>query len=334
MSNAPLCVGQRLKLRIIASILLGCMAGGVSAADYPDRPVRVIVSVQPGGTTDTAARVVGQELTKRLGQPFLIENKPGAGTRIGTDATVKAKADGYTIGLFYGTSTLFQLMFDNQSALEPGKDFEAITMLGRAPSFLAVNAALPIKTVPQFIAYAREKNGKITFGHSGTASQPYLGGMILLKSLGVTGVAVPYKGNGPTAVAIASGEIDFSLVDYASVRPMVERGAVRLIAINEPKRSALRPDVPTTGESGITRTVDGITPWFFFAAPSGTPPAVIATLNKQITEILKMPDVLERLHNVGVEAEGTTPAEASAYFLAQREKLTGFVKDLGISLKN
>lgn len=321
-------------LRAAACAFVACLGLQAGAADYPDRPVRLIVSVQPGGATDTAARIVGQKLSERLGQPFLIDNRPGAATRLGTDIVVKAKPDGYTLGVFYGVAGMFHMMFDRQSQLEPGRDFEAVSLFARAPSFLAVHAALPIRTVPEFIAYARSKAGGISYGHSGEASAPSLAAQVLLKSLGVKGIGVAYKGNGPTAVAIASGEIDFALVDFAAVHPLAQRGAVRLIAISEPKRSALAPEVPTTGEFGITRRIDGVTPWFLLAAPAATPAATVALLNKHVVEILAMPEVQQRLRVAGVDAEASTPAQAADYFVAQREKMTAIVRDLGVSLKS
>ncbi|CAN7673368.1 tripartite tricarboxylate transporter substrate binding protein [Pseudorhodoferax sp. LjRoot39] len=320
--------------RATAAALLACAAFGTAAADYPDRPVRLVVSVQPGGATDIAARTVANKLGERLGQSVVVENKPGAATRLGTEFVTKAKPDGYTLGLFFGISGLFQLMFDNYAPLEPGKDFDAVTLFARAPSFLAVNAALPVHSVADFIAYARQKNGGPSFGHSGNASTTNLGALALLKSVGAAGIGVAYKGNGPTAVAIAAGDIDFGLIDYPSARPMVERGAIRLIAITEPQRSPLRPELPTTGEQGITRGIDGVTPWFFLAAPAGTPPAVIALLNRHVNEVLKLPEVVERLQAAGVDAEGSTPAQAVERFRADRERLTGIARDLGVSLKN
>ena len=332
--NIHFLLARRTNLQSLACVVFTCLSLSVAAADYPDRAVRMIVSVQPGGSTDTAARVIAQKLTEQLGQPFLIENKPGAGTRIGTEYVMKAKPDGYTLGFFFGISGLFQLMYDDYPALQPGKDFDAITLVTRAPSFLAVNAALPIKNVADFVAYAHAHNGKITYGQSGNASTPNLASLVLLKSLGVTGVGVPYKGNGPTVVALAAGDINFGVVDYTSVHPMVARGLVRLLAIMEPKRSALQPNVPTAGEEGLTRAADGVTPWTVLVAPPGTPPVVIATLNKRVVDILKMPDVQQRLRAAGVDLEGSTPAQASASYLAERKKMTEIVRDLGVSLKN
>lgn len=319
--------------RAAACALLACMAWHVNAADYPDKPVRIVVSVQPGGATDTAARVVGQKLGERLGQSIIVDNRPGAATRLGTDVVIKSRPDGYTLGLFFGISGMFHLMFDGQPALEPGKDFEAVSLFARAPSFLAVNAALPIKTVPEFVAWAKQNSGKVNYGHSGEASAPSLASQVLLKSIGVKGTGVAYKGNGPTAVALGGGEIHFALVDFAAVQPLVQRGVVRLIAITEPKRSALAPEIPAAVEFGITPQVNGITPWFFLAAPAGTPAPVVALLNKQVTEVLRLPDVQQHLRVAGVDVEPSTPAQAAATFVAERERMTSVVRELGVSLK-
>jgi len=327
-------LAARLPFHNLVCGLLASLSLAAAAADYPDRAVQMVVSVQAGGSTDVAARLIAQKLAERLGHPFLVDNKPGAATRIGADYVMKAKPDGYTLGFFFGISGLFQLMFDNYPALQPGKDFEAVSLVTRAPSFLAVNAALPIKNVADFIAYARASNNQIAYGHSGAASTPALASMVLLKSLGVTGLGVPYKGNVPTVTALASGDINFAVVDYTAARPMVERGLVRLIAVMEPKRSVLQPDVPTSGEAGLTRAADGVTPWTILVAPPGTPPAVINTLNKHVVEIMKMPDVQDRLRVAGVDVEGTTPAQAAATYLAERNRMTAIVRDLGVSLKN
>lgn len=319
---------KALTFGLLASLSL------MAAAEYPERPIHMVVSVNAGGSTDTAARLIGQKLSDRIGQPVLVENKPGAATRIGTEYVMKAKPDGYTLGYFFGISGLYQLMFDNYAPLQPGKGFEAITMATRAPSFLAVNAALPIKNVADFIVYAKANPDKMTYGHSGNASTPNLAAMVLLKSIGVKGLGVAYKGNAPTVTAMASGEINFGIVDYTAARPMVDSGKVRLLAVMEPKRSSLLPNIPTTGESGLTTVADGVTPWTVLVAPPGTPKPVIDTLNKHLTEVLKMKDVQERLLAVGVEVEGSTPAEAASQYLAEREKTTAIVKDLGVSLKN
>ena len=251
---------------------------GVTGAEYPERPVHMIVTVQPGGSGDTTARIIAEKLKERTGKPFLVENKPGGSTRIGVDYVLKSKPDGYTLGHFYGGVVgIFQLMFNNYQPLEAGKDFEAVTLISKVPTFLVVNAALPIKNAADFVSYAKENSGRITYGNVGIGSTPNLTAKVLLKSLGVTGIGVTYKGNAPTTVALAAGEINFSMLDYPSARPMLEKGLVRVIAILEPERSVFLPDVPTMGEVGLTREADGITPWTLLAAPAGTlsPTAVI-----------------------------------------------------------
>lgn len=321
-------------LKTLACGLLTGLSLAATAADYPVRTVQTAVSVQAGGSTDTAARLIAQKMSERLGQPFVVENKTGAATRIGTEYVIKAKPDGYTLGYFYGLVGVFHLMFDNYAPLQPGKDFEPISLVTRAPSFLAVNAALPIKNAADFVAYARSNSEKINFGHSGTSSTTNLAALVLLKSIGAKGLGIPYKGNGPTVTAIAAGEIDFGIVDYTAAGPMVQKGLVRLIAVMEPKRSVLQPEVPTTAEAGLTQAADGLTPWTILAAPAGTPAAVIATLNKNLLEVLAMPDVQARLRVVGVDLEGSSPAQATSAYLANRDRITAIVRDLDVSLKN
>lgn len=310
-----------------------CISVGAARAEYPERPVHMIVSLAPGGSGDTTARILAEKLSERTGKPFLVENKPGGSTRIGVDYVLKSKPDGYTLGHFYGGVVgIFQLMFDNYSALEPGKDFETVTLISKVPTFLVVNAALPIKDAAEFVSYAKANSGKITYGHVGIGSTPNLTAMVLLKSLGVTGIGVPYKGNAPTTVALASGEINFSMLDYPSARPMIEKGLVRVISVLEPKRSVFLPDAPTMGEVGLTTEADGVTPWTMLTAPAGTSPEIVKYLNKNIREVLAMPDVQKKLRTVGVDVEVSTPGEAADAYTVMRKRTAKIVSDLGISI--
>lgn len=312
---------------------LAPLASAPAFADYPDRPVRMVVGLQAGASTDILARQIARKLGDRLGKPFIVENKPGAGTRIAMDAVVHAPADGYTLGVANAVSVAFPLMFDNFGFV-PGRDFVPVALLGRAPSYLAVRATLPVKNVQEFVAYARANSGKLSFGQGSTGSNPHLSALALVRSLGVQAVDVPYKGNAPTAVALAGGEVDFAMLEYPSVRPLVERGNVRLLAVIEPKRVGLTPDIPTSGEQGLTREIDGMTPWFMLVAPVGTPPAVIAQLNKEVNDALKASEVRRSLLELGIETEGGTVAEAQAYFTQQRERTERLARELKVVLKN
>lgn len=325
--------GRRASLRMLACSLLPGASVATPAISYPDKPVQIIVGVQPGGATDVTARALGQKLGERLGHPFVIHNKPGAATRLSVDALLQSKPDGHTLGLLYGIVGLYPLMFDNQPPLEPGKDFETVSMVARAPSFLTVNASAPIQTGTDFVAYAKRRDGKLTFGHSGQGSTPSLAAMALLKHAGISGTGVTYKGNGPTALAVATGEIDFALLDYGSVQGLQQRGSVRLVAVTEPQRSPLQPDVPTAQEQGLSSVADGVTPWFLLAAPAGTPASVINLLNQHVVEVLRMPEIVQKLRLVGVDTLSSTPAEAASYFISQRQKMTDLVRKLGVSLK-
>ena len=302
-------------------------------AEYPERTVKMVLGLQPGASTDVLARLIAQKMSERSGQQFIVENKPGASTRLGMEAVVRSPSDGYTLGVANAVSVAFPLMFDG-FPFAPGKDFVAIAPLGRAPSFLAVRRDLPVKNAAEFLAYAKANDGKITFAAGIHGSPPHVASLLLMKSIGVTAVTVPYKGNGPAALALAAGEIDFALLEYASARPMLERGSVRLLAVTEPIRFSAQPDVPTGVEAGLTRDIEGMTSWFMLVAPARTPAAIVSLLNAQVREILQAKDVQDKLVPLGIQTEGSTPQEAAAGFQAKRDKLTVLVRELGLSLKD
>lgn len=318
--------------RSCAALVVALMSLPVSA-QYPDKPVHIIVGLQAGASTDALARQIGKRLGDTLGQPFIVDNKPGAATRIGMTALVHAPGDGYTLAVANAVSTSFPLMFDN-FAFVPGKDFVPITMLGRAPSYLAVRSTLPVKDAREFAAYAKAHGGKLSYGYGGIGSNPHFAALTLLRSLGVTGVGVAYKGNAPTAIGLAGNEIDFAMLDYASVRPLAESGRVRLLAVTEPKRTELTPDVPTSGEQGLSRELDGMTPWFMLIAPTGTPVATTEFLQKKVDLVLKEPEVRQALHAAGIDPQISTPAQAQTYFQQERKRLETLAREMNVSLRN
>jgi len=317
----------------IGLLLAAAVLSSNARAEYPERPVRIVVGLPAGASTDTLARLLAQKLGERLKQTFNVDNKPGAATRLGMETVARAAPDGYTLGVANAVSASFPLMFDNFT-FNAGKDFVPITLLGRAPSFLAVRADLPVSNVAEFAAYAKSHSGKLTFGQGGNGSNPHLAALALAKSLGVEATGVPYKGNSPTAVAVGAGEVDFALLDYPSVRPMVERGKVKLLAVTEPRRLASMPQLPTSGEQGLTREIDGMTPWFMLVAPAGTPPALLDLINRHVNELLAAKDVQQSLLTLGIEPEGSTREQALAHFNRERERISRLARELNVSLKN
>lgn len=323
-------LGLAIALSFVA--ITAPVAPAAHAADYPDRPVKIVLGFAPGGATDGLARVLARMLSERMGQQFIVDNKPGAATRIGIEAAQKAPADGYTIGLATAVTTAFPLMFDGVT-FAPGKDFVPISMLGRAPTFLMVRKDLPAKDYKEFVALGK-KDGKLTLGHPGNGSNPHIAGLALARAAGMPVTPIPYKGTQPAATAVGAGEVDFAMMEYAVARPMVEAGKARLLAVTEPKRSAIQPDVPTGRELGITKDVEGLTPWFIMFAPVGTPKPVVDALNRQLREVLAMPEVRQQLAQLGVEPESSSTAEAAAYFSDQRARINKLVGELQLSLKN
>ncbi|NYT23269.1 tripartite tricarboxylate transporter substrate binding protein [Alcaligenaceae bacterium] len=324
----------RSQLGRLCGLLLGTALIATPAhASYPDHPIRMIIGLQPGGSTDVLARQIASHLGTKDGWQLIIENRPGAATRIGMEAMSRSAADGYTLAIANAVSANFPMMFDDYT-FKPGQDFVPVSLLGRAPSYIAIRASLPVKNVKEFIEYVKANAGKINYGHGSNGSNPHLAVRLLVQSLGLQATEVAYKGNAPTALALATGEIDFAILDYPSVRPLVERGSVRLIAVTEPKRAAMTPDIPTSTEQGLTPELEGVTPWFMLVAPAGTPEAVVSLLNEHFTEALKSPDVRDTALSLGIEPQGMNVSDSRSYFLEMRARAEELTRRLNISMKN
>lgn len=315
-----------------AALLFISASPGAARAEYPERPVRVVVAIAPGASTDNLARVLAQGLGQRLGKQFIVENKPGAATRIGMEAVSRAAPDGYTIGVANAVTAAFPLMFDDFK-FQPGKDFTPIALLGRVPCLLAVRSTLPVKSAAEFASYAKANARSLTFGHAGNGSITQISALLLAKSLNVNPVGAAYKGNAPVAMALAGGEVDYAMLDYVTVRPLVEHGNVRLLAVAAPNRLPLLPSLPTVREAGLTPQIEGVAPWFMLVAPAGTPPAIISRLGKATEDILKQPAVRQQLRDIGIEVETADPASSLAFFRSEASRMAANARELGLSLK-
>jgi tripartite-type tricarboxylate transporter receptor subunit TctC len=301
------------------------------ADDYPTRPITLIVPFPPGGSTTVMARNVADKMSATLGQPVVVENRGGAGGTIGTRSVAKAAPDGYTILLSYTATMAIAPSMNVNAGYDPRKDFVPIGMIGFAPNVLVVHPSLPARSVAELIAYAKAAPAPVQYGSPGVGTVNHLAGEYLASETGVKLQHVPYKGNGPAMGDLLGGHIPMMFVPIPVALGNVKAGTLRGLAITTAKRSGLLPDLPTLAESGV--------PGFDFAlryglmAPTGTPPAVIARLNRELNAALATEDVKQRLATEGAEALPGTPKAYAADVDADEKRWSGLVKKLGIKVE-
>jgi len=292
-------------MRLLPALLL-LLTLGTAQAQYPNRPVKMIVPFPPAGATDIVGRIVAQKLGERLGQPVVVENKPGAGGSIGSDLAAKSAPDGYT--LLMATSSTHSIGPVLQKLpYDPLKDFAPVTHVANVPNVLIVSPQLPVGTMAEFIAYAKARPGQLNFASSGVGTIVHLNGELFKMLAGVDLVHVPYKGTALAIPDLANGSIAMLFDSLASVQPHIKSGRVRPLAVNAQKRSALLPEVPTLAEAGMP-AFDRYT-WFGMFAPAGTPKEIVARVQAEVVAALKAPDLLERFTAVGAEPVGSTPEQ-------------------------
>jgi len=299
----------------------------VWAQTYPVRPVRVIVPFAPGGATDIIARPLLQELSKRLGQPFYVENIPGAGGNIGTAQAAKAAPDGYTILCAFSSHATNPFIFDHVG-YDPVKDFAPITLVVTSPAVLSVHPSLPAKTVDELVALVRANPGKFSFASGGTGTQPHLAGEQFRVSLGLDLVHVPYNGGGPALAAAIAGHTPITFSTLSPAVPLIRDGKLRALAITGPRRAQSVPDVPTMTEAGYAH-VEGDT-WVGVLAPARTNNQIIVLLNREIVAIVNNPVMNGRFIELGYEPVGNTPDEYAARIAAESVKWGQIIRAAGI----
>jgi len=281
--------------------------------DYPTRLVTLLVPQAPGASSDLLARTLGERLQALWGQAVVIDNRPGAGSNLGAAVAARAAPDGYT--LMIGTDALMtsNVHLYKNLPFDPVKDFAPITIAGANIICLAVNAELPVKTMPELIAYAKANPGKLQYGSPGAGSPHHLSGELLALKTGIKIVHVPYRGGGPAASDLLGGHINMAFLSLSSTVPHLPTGKIRIVALVEKNRYAAMPDVPTIGE-----TVPGfeMSSWLGVFAPAGTPAPLIARLNETIVKILNDPPVREKLAGLGLVVGPVTPAELAAMIKA------------------
>jgi len=322
--------------RIGTAATLSLIAGGGAAlaqpakkdaaSSYPVRPIRLVVPVPPGGSSDGAARIIGQKLTESWGQQVIVDNRAGAAEIIGTEIVVKANSDGYTLvlaSLRYSVNpSLLTLPYD------PIRDLDPITMTAAVGNVLVVNAKTPVKSVKELIALAKQKPGELTFASSGVGGAPHLIGEFFALQTGVKLTHIAYKGGGPAIADLLGGNVFMSFASMTSSLPFIKTGRLRPFAVSSKERSAQLPDVPTMIEAGVPNLE--VRDWQGILAPQGTPKAVVDKLAAEITRILKQPDTQARFAALGMDVIASTPEQFRKAIASEIQRWAKVVRDANI----
>jgi tripartite-type tricarboxylate transporter receptor subunit TctC len=318
------------KLVLHATTVALCLAGGSAWAQaWPSKPISLVVPFPAGGTTDVLARAVGQELSKSLGQPVVVESKPGAGATLGADFVAKSKADGYTLlmGAVHHTiasSVYRKLPYDFQ------KDLTPVTTVALVPNVLVINPNVAAKNTKELLALAKASPGKLTYGSNGNGTGQHLIGAQFESMGGVELLHVPYKGSGPLTTDLLGGQITMSFDTITPVLSHIKAGKLRALAVTTAKRSPALPDVPTLDESGLKGFNLGT--WFGILAPANTPRDVVVRLNAEIVKIVNAPDFKKKMEDIGAEPIGNTPEQMAKQIKDDTERFAKLVKDAGVSI--
>ena len=320
---------RRLYGRMLCcGMLLPALAQAQSSpSPYPDKPIHLVVPFAPGGGTDVTVRIVGPRLQEALGQPVVVDYKPGAGTMIGTEYTARAPADGYTLMIASASHALNPALHAKVN-YHPTRDFQAITMAVSFPFVLAVNNAQPIKSVQELIAVAKAKPGALSFASSGVGSTPHLAGEVFKVMTGTDMVHVAYKGGGLALADVISGQVPLTFSTAVETLPQVRAGKLRGLAVSSAKRSAAAPELPTIAEAGVPGY--DVTGWYVFLAPAATPKPIIERLSAEINRILQLPAVREQMLSNAAEPWPSTPAVAQEYVASETARWAKVIRQANI----
>lgn len=307
-----------------------CVAPLAPAQPWPAKPIRMVVTFAAGGGTDQVARVVAPKLAEALGQPVAVDNRPGAGGLIGTDIAAKAPADGYTLLMAAaGPTTIAPHLYEkNKVPFDALKDLLPITLAATVPFIVTVNPSVPVKTLPELIAYAKANPRKLNYGSSGNGGSPHLAGELFDRMAGVQMVHVPYKGLAPAITDLLGGQIQLVFADVGLVAQHVKSGKLRALAATSAERSAMLPDVPTVAEAGVPGYRAAT--WYGLIAPAGIPPAVAQRLSTEMQKIIAMPDVRAQLQKLGNDVPNLTMEQFGALVREDFAKWQKLVREVGV----
>lgn len=323
-------ITRRATALALALAAAGLLAGHAQAAadpkKYPEKPVRIIVGFSAGGTTDVVARIMAKELTTELGQSFVVDNKPGAGSNIATEMVAHAEPDGYTLLFVAVTSAINQTLYSNVK-FDLVKDFAPVALGAKVPNVLVVNPSVPAKNVQELIAYAKANEGKVSYASSGSGTSIHMAGELFKLRTGLKTQHIPYKGSAPALTDLIGGQVQFMFDNMPSSWPSVMSGKLRALAVTTTTRSPTAPDLPTMEESGIKPF--NVSSWFGMLAPAGTPPEIVNKLNAAMVKALDRPEVKKTYAELGAVAEKTTPQQFGAFIASEVTNWAPVVKSSG-----
>ena len=315
---------RRSALTLLAGALALSLGASASAQTYPNKPIRLVVTFPSGGAPDILARLFSEKA--QLGQPVVVDNKPGAGGNIGADFVAKSAGDGYTLVLgTVGTHSINGSLYEKMP-YDMVKNFSPVSLIASAPNLLVVNNNVPVKTVPEFVAYLKANPDKLSFGSPGVGTSVHVSGELFKSMTGTKMTHVPYKGRQYAIPDLVGGSIQLMFDNMPSALPMAREGKIRAIAVTTAKRSSAAPEIPT-----IAETIPGFeaTTWFAMFAPAGTPKPVVDKLSAEVQRVFRLPEVAERLKTLGLEAVLSSPEELAAYQASEISKWTKVVKESG-----
>ncbi len=310
--------------------LVHAQPAAAAAGNWPSRTVRIVVPFGPGGSADLVARLLGQRMTESLGQPVIVENRPGAGAMLGNELVAKSAPDGYTLtmgtlGPFAVNQSLFRKVpFDSQ------RDFAPITLTGASSHVLVVHPSMPVKSLADLVALAKQRPGQLTFASSGIGNATHLTGELFKSMAGVDVVHVPYKGGGAAVADLIGGHVAYSFASMPSALPHVRAGRLRALAVAPAQRVATAPELPTVAESGLPGFASE--DWQGVLAPAKTPQDIVARLNGEIHKVLGAPELREKLENQGFQVRLSTPQQFSDLIRSESAKWAKIVKDANIRI--
>lgn len=318
---------KKLAAGLVAAVALVGTGAALAQDSYPSKPIRMVLPFPPGGVTDLLARALAEKLAPRLGQPVIVDNKPGAGTVLASDLVAKAPADGYTLLLAASSLGTAPLIYEKVS-YDPIKSFTPVTQVASVVHVLVVNPSLPVKSVKELVDYAKANPGKLNYSSTGTGTSTHLEGELFKSMANVYMVHIPYRGSGPALTELVGGQVNVMFDALGSSGPFIRANKLRALAVTTASRSPSIPELPTVAESGLPGYE--AMPWLGLVAPAGTPAPVVDRIYKEVHKILQEPEVRERFKGWGLDIIGNSPTEFASFIRRDVDQWTKVIRSAGI----